>query len=560
MTIDAARAGLRAWRRSSSTSSTARPAATLAGFLHRGRQLADFLRVYLRAARRLAPVGSRAVILAIDQGTTGHHLSACSTSRRGCVGRAYREFTQHFPRPGWVEHDADEIWEVSRAVAHEALDAAGIARRAVSARSASPTSARRSWPGTSAPASRCTTRSCGRTAAPPRAATSCARRGCEDARARAHRPRDRPLLLRARRSSGCCENVEGLRERAAAGGVRFGTIDAWLAFKLTGRAVTDYSNASRTMLFDIHTLRWDDELCDALGVPPAALPEPVALGAGARRDRSRRLPRGRACRSPAWPATSRRRCSARPALEPGLGKNTYGTGSFVLQNAGAAARRRCAPGLLTTVAWGIERPRRLRARGERVRDRRGGPVAARRARDHLASRPRPRPWRASLDSNDGVYFVPALTGLGSPHWDPYARGTIVGLTRGTRREHLARAALEAIAYQTVDAVEAMEAASGQAARRAARGRRRGRERLADAVPGRRAGPPGGGARRCRRPPRSAPPTWPASASGMWTLERRALDLARGGALRAPHGRRRARVAAARVAAGASSGRRRTGLG
>jgi glycerol kinase len=254
------------------------------------------------------------------------------------------------------------------------------------------------------------------------------------------------------------ENVAGVRDRVNAGGVRFGTIDAWLAFKLTGRAVTDWSNASRTLLFDIHRLEWDGDLCDMLGVSPAALPEPTPsahlygetdpdafLGvevplAGMAGDQQAAL-FGQAC------------------LEPGLGKNTYGTGSFVLQNAGPAVPP-VRPGLLTTVAWGLDgRADYALEASVFVTG-----AAVQWLRDGLGIISAPGETEAmarSLDSNDGVYFVPALTGLGSPHWDPYARGTIVGLTRGTRREHLARAALEAIAYQTVDAVQAMESASGR---------------------------------------------------------------------------------------------------
>jgi glycerol kinase len=253
-------------------------------------------------------------------------------------------------------------------------------------------------------------------------------------------------------------NVPGLRDRAREGGVRFGTIDAWLAFKLTGRTVTDYSNASRTLLFDIHSLDWDPELCALLGVPVQSLPEarpsaePYAetapdafLGArvplaGVAGDQQAAL-FGQAC------------------VSEGLGKNTYGTGSFVLLNAGARAPA-ASPGLLTTVAWGLgdrtdyALEASIFVTGAAVQWLRDGLglIAAPEETERMA---------ASLDSNDGVFFVPALTGLGSPHWDPYARGTIVGITRGTRREHLARAALEAIAYQTVDAVEAMERASGE---------------------------------------------------------------------------------------------------
>jgi glycerol kinase len=236
----------------------------------------------------------------------------------------------------------------------------------------------------------------------------------------------------------------------------FGTIDSWLVFKLTGEHATDLSNASRTLLFDIRERRWDPELCELLGVDPGSLPEacpsahvfgetsefggsvPVAGIAG---DQQAAL-YGQACH------------------EPGLGKNTYGTGSFVLENAGAEAPEP-AEGLLTTIAWGV---------GERVDYALEAAIfvtgaAVQWLRDQLGiirTADETEELARSLDSNDGVYLVPAFTGLGSPHWDPYARGTLVGLTRGAGRAHLARAALEAMAYQAVDAVRAMEEASGVA--------------------------------------------------------------------------------------------------
>jgi glycerol kinase len=238
-------------------------------------------------------------------------------------------------------------------------------------------------------------------------------------------------------------------------GTVFGTIDSWLAFKLTGRHLIDYSNASRTMLFDIRKLAWDEQLCDLLGVDPGSLPEPVpsvqvygntsVFGgdvpvAGIAGDQQAAL-FGQACQ------------------KPGETKNTYGTGSFVLLNTGDEAPEP-GEGLLTTVAWGL---------ADRVDYALEAAVfvtgaAVQWLRDGLGiigEASESETLAASLDSNDDVYFVPALTGLGSPHWDPYARGTIVGLTRGTGRAHLARAALESIAYQTVDAVRAQEAASGE---------------------------------------------------------------------------------------------------
>ena len=250
------------------------------------------------------------------------------------------------------------------------------------------------------------------------------------------------------------------RRRAArpARDVRFGTIDAWLAYKLTGKAVTDYSNASRTMLFDIGSLRWSDELCEALGVPATALPE-AAPSAAVLGETDPDAFLGARVPVAGMAGDQQAALFGQACLEPGLGKNTYGTGSFVLQNAGQQPPP-VRDGLLNTVAWGI---------GDRVDYAVEASVfvtgaAVQWLRDGLGiirDAGETEQLAASLDSNEGVYFVPALTGLGSPHWDPYARGTIVGLTRGTGRAHLARAALEAIAYQTVDAVEAMQAASGQ---------------------------------------------------------------------------------------------------
>ena len=228
------------------------------------------------------------------------------------------------------------------------------------------------------------------------------------------------------------------------------------------------------MLYDIVSGRWDPELLELFAVPERALPRVLASAGILGETRPRRARTATPSPSPASRAISRRPCSARRASSPGMGKNTYGTGSFVLLNAGSTAPPP-EPGLLATVAWGIggstpEAPFRAASRtgaatayaleasifvtGAAVQWLRDGLGIIERADQTEA-------LAASLQSNDGVYFVPALTGLGSPHWDPYARGTIVGLTRGAGRAHLARATLEAIAYQTLDAVRAMEAASGE---------------------------------------------------------------------------------------------------
>jgi glycerol kinase len=385
------------------------------------------------------------LILAIDQGTTGTTCIVFDEHGRP-AGRAYREFRQHFPRPGWVEHDAAEIWDVTRAVAGEALDSAGT--KGGDLAGIGITNQRETvvaWDRDSGePLHRAIVWQDRRTA-----------RRCDELREGGHEQlvRERTGLVLDPYFSGT--KIEWLIDE---GGVprdaAFGTIDAWLVFKLTGEHATDFTNASRTLLFDIRRRRWDEELCDLLGVDPASLPEPRPSAhvygetsefggsvpvAGIAGDQQAAL-YGQAC------------------YETGLGKNTYGTGSFVLQNAGGELPEP-AEGLLNTIAWGV---------GDRVDYALEAAIfvtgaAVQWLRDQLGiirTADETEELARSLDSNDGVYLVPAFTGLGSPHWDPYARGTIVGLTRGAGRAHLARAALEAMAYQTVDAVRAMEDASG----------------------------------------------------------------------------------------------------
>jgi glycerol kinase len=386
------------------------------------------------------------MILAIDQGTTGTTCIVFDDEGR-IAGRAYAEFEQHFPRPGWVEHDAGEIWDVTRRVAVQALDDARVQGAELDAIGI--TNQRETvvaWdPATGEPAHRALVWQDRRTA-----------ERCAELRAAGHEAlvRERTGLVLDPYFSGT--KIEWLlRNAELPAGTVFGTVDSWLLFKLTGRRATDYTNASRTMLFDIHRLAWDEELCALLGVDPARLPEPLPSAhvygttaefgaevpvAGIAGDQQAAL-FGQACH------------------RPGSAKNTYGTGSFVLLNTGDEAPEP-GEGLLTTVACapGEEAAYALEASifvtGAAVQWLRDGLGVIGEAGESEA-------LAASLDGNDGVYFVPALTGLGSPHWDPYARGTIVGLTRGSGRAHLARAALEAIAYQTVDAVRAEEAASGE---------------------------------------------------------------------------------------------------
>jgi glycerol kinase len=395
------------------------------------------------------------MILAIDQGTTG---TTCLVfdGEAELAGRAYREFTQHFPRPGWVEHDATELWEVTQAVAGEALDDAGV--RAGELLAVGITNQRETvcvWdPETGEALHRALVWQDRRTAG-----------RCDELREAGHEPlvRERTGLVLDPYFSGTkiawlLENVDGLRERAESGRAVFGTVDSWVLFKLTGEHVTDPSNASRTMLYDIRRGAWDGELCALLGVPERALPE-VRPSIGEMGTTRAAALHGHAVPVCGVAGDQQAALYGQACLDPGMAKNTYGTGSFVLLNAGDEPPAP-AEGLLTTVAWGIAQrtvyalEAAIFVTGAAVQWLRDGLGIITRADET-------EPLAASLDGNDGVYFVPALTGLGSPHWDPYARGTIVGLTRGTGRAHLARATLEAMAYQTVDAVRAQEAASGE---------------------------------------------------------------------------------------------------
>jgi glycerol kinase len=395
------------------------------------------------------------MILAIDQGTTG---TTCLVfdGEADLLGRAYREFKQHFPRPGWVEHDAGEIWEVTHAVAGEALADAGIEPGELQA--VGITNQRETvcvWdPETGEPLHRAIVWQDRRTAG------RCAELK-EAGQEELIRKRTGLVLdpyFSATKIEWLLENVDGLRERAAEGRARFGTVDAYLVSRLCGESITDPSNAARTMLFDIDRGEWDPELLELFGVPETALPRlGPSSGEIARTDQESL--HGHSVPVAGIAGDQQAALFGQACLEPGLGKNTYGTGSFVLQNSGYSVPEP-VPGLLSTVAWRIGEGRLVYAleaaifvTGAAVQWLRDGLgiISEAAETEHLAE---------SLQDNGGVYFVPALTGLGSPHWDPRARGTIVGLTRGAGAAHLARAALESIAYQTVDAVRAIEEACG----------------------------------------------------------------------------------------------------
>jgi glycerol kinase len=429
------------------------------------------------------------MILAIDQGTTG---TTCFVfdERAEPIGRAQREFTQHFPRPGWVEHDAGEIWSVTQAVAGEALDDAGVRPGDLAAVGiANQRETVCVWdPATGGPLHNAIVWQDRRTAV-----------RCEELRAAGHEP-----LIRARtglvldpyfsatKIAWLLENVSGLRERAHSGTAVFGTIDSWLIFKLTGEHVTDATNASRTLLYDIVAGRWDPELLELFGVPAHTLPE-VRSSAGVLGEIRPAALHGHTVPIAGVAGDQQAALFGQACVDPGMAKATYGTGSFVLLNTGFTMPDPGA-GLLATVASQIGPPPRARPatrhpgtplapRGDSTASdslRSTAPTSGRAyaleasifvtgaavqwLRDELQIVERAEDTAAlaaSLQSNDGVYFVPALTGLGSPHWDPHARGTIVGLTRGAGRAHLARATLEAIAYQTLDAVRAMQDATGR---------------------------------------------------------------------------------------------------
>ena len=395
------------------------------------------------------------MILAIDQGTTG---TSCLVFDEGAepLGRAYRELAQHFPRAGWVEHDAREIWETTSAVAGVALADAGV--RAGDLTALGIANQRETvcvWDRDSGePLHHAIVWQDRRTAA-----------RCEQLREQGNE-----ALVRARtglvldpyfsatKIEWLLEHVDGLRERARSGRALFGTVDSWLIFKLTGEHVTDVTNASRTLLYDIVEGRWDPELLELFGIPERALPR-VQASAGAFGQTRADALHGHTVAVSGAAGDQQAALFGHACVDPGTGKNTYGTGSFVLINAGFAMPE-VPPSALVTAACAVGRSRAyaleasIFVTGAAVQWLRDGLQIIERAEEteQLAR---------SLDGNDGVYFVPALTGLGSPHWDPHARGTIVGLTRGSSRAHIARATLEAIAYQTVDAVRAMERASPQ---------------------------------------------------------------------------------------------------
>jgi len=396
-------------------------------------------------------------ILTIDAGTTG--ITALVLDENGTVrSRGYREFPQHFPRPGWVEHDPDSIWSATLEAVIESLSRAGTTAGQLSALGI--TNQRETtvlWDRASGrPVHRAIVWQDRRTAG-----------HCDRLRGEGHvdTVRARSGLVIDAYFSGTklawlLDHVEGARAAAASGDLAFGTVDTWLLARLTGGRLhaTEPSNACRTMLYDIRAGAWSEELCALLGVPTAVLPE-VRPSAGefARTDPDAFL--GVEVPITGVAGDQQAALFGQGCWTPGTSKNTYGTGSFVLLNTGTDAPY--SQRLLTSCAWEVDGRMTYVLEGSIFVT----GAAVQWLRDGLgliSSARETGPVAETVDDTGDVYLVPAFTGLGAPHWDPYARGTIVGLTRGTSRAHLLRAAVEAMAFQTRDVVEVMEADSGVA--------------------------------------------------------------------------------------------------
>ena len=395
-------------------------------------------------------------VLALDQGTTGS--TALVVDAEGEVrGRGYALLPQHFPRPGWVEHDPEEIWKTTEHAARQALAAARVGASEVAAIGiANQRETTILWDRkTGHPIHRAIVWQCRRTAGL-----------CDRLRSDGLEPlfrRKTGLVLDAYFSGTkirwLLDEVPGARERAEDGGLAFGTVDSWLLWKLTGgrRHATDPSNASRTLCFDIRSLAWDPELAAALAVPMGVFPEvrPSAGVFGETVDLGW-LPAGIPLAGIA--GDQQAALFGQACYEPGMAKNTYGTGCFMLLNTGPTPVP-SKEGLLTTVAW--------QAGGTTTYALEGSVFIAGAAiqwlRDGLgliAHAAESEKLALSVEDTGGVYLVPAFVGLGAPYWDMYARGTIVGITRGTARAHMVRAALEAIAYQSRDVLETMAGEAG----------------------------------------------------------------------------------------------------
>ncbi|RKG85213.1 glycerol kinase GlpK [Corallococcus terminator] len=396
-------------------------------------------------------------VLALDQGTTGTHVSILDTKLQ-VVGRSYKELTQHFPKPSWVEHDLNEIWSTSEWCIARALKDAGLTGKDIAV--VGITNQRETtglW-----------TRDSGEPLA--RAIVWQDRRTadiCQELKSQGVEPRVREMTglvldpyFSGTKLTWLFKHLKGAKKRAEKGDVCFGTMDSWLVYKLTGGVahVTDVSNASRTLLMDLRSLEWDNELCSLLGVPRACLPEirGNAEVYGTTRG-MKSLPDGVLVAGMA--GDQQAALFGQACFNPGESKCTYGTGAFLLMNTGTQPVRSTA-GLLTTVAWKLGGTTHYALEGSSfiagaaVQWLRDGLKVIKRAPDVEA-------LAASVKDSGDVVFVPALAGLGAPHWRPEARGLFAGIDRSTTVAHLARATLEGVALQIYDLADAMRRDSGR---------------------------------------------------------------------------------------------------
>ena len=394
-------------------------------------------------------------VMALDAGTTSNRCIIFD-HEANIVSKAQKEFEQIFPHPGWVEHDPEEIWATQHAVAVEALKKADLTADDIAAIGI--TNQRETtivWDkNTGEPVYNAIVWQCRRTS---EMADELKAEGLEEL----YRSKTGLLIdayFSATKVKWILDNVKGARERAEAGELLFGTVETWLIWHLTKGEVhvTDYSNASRTMLFNINTLDWDDDILSRLGIPkcmlPKAVPNSQIYGYTAPEIFGKPIPIGGAA------GDQQAALFGQTCFTAGEAKNTYGTGCFLLLNTGELPIF-SKNGLVTTIAWGLDGRVNYALEGSIFI----AGAAVQWLRDGLRlidNAAEAEYMDTQVDSTDGCYVIPAFTGLGAPHWDQYARGTIVGITRGTTKNHIIRATLESIAYQVCDVIDAMKADSG----------------------------------------------------------------------------------------------------
>ena len=394
-------------------------------------------------------------IMALDAGTTSNRCCLFNEAGEVC-SMAQKEFTQYFPQPGWVEHDANEIWSTQLEVARQAMENIGATAANIAAIGI--TNQRETaivWDKkTGQPICHAIVWQCRRTS-----------KYCDELKAKGltETYRKKTGLVIDAYFSGTklrwiLENIPGARERAEKGELLFGTVETWLIWKLTGGKahVTDYSNASRTMLFNINTLTWDADILKELNIPKCMLPEvrPSSCVYG------EALPQFFGAAIPIAGAAGDQQAAlfGQTCFAPGEAKNTYGAGCFLLMNTGKTPVF-SENGLVTTIAWGLNGEVEYALEGSIF----VAGAALQWLRDELRlidSAPDSEYMAQKVSDTNGCYVVPAFTGLGAPHWDQYARGAIVGLTRGVNKYHIIRATLDSLCYQTHDVLRAMEADSG----------------------------------------------------------------------------------------------------